>query len=328
MDRIWLWIGINVLILVMIAIDLLVFHRQAHEVRAREAAAWSAVWIVVAVLFGAGVYAFIGRQTGLEYFAGYLIEKALSVDNLFVFVLIFSVLRVPPEYQHRVLFWGILGALVMRGTMIAAGTFLIAQFHWVLYVFGTFLVITGIRMAAGVEHDVDPAHNPVVRWVRRIVPVTPGYHGQKFFVRLEDRGARRLAATPLFIALVLVETTDLVFAVDSIPAVFAVTQDPFIVYSSNVFAILGLRALYFLLADVVHRFQYLKVGLSVVLVFVGVKMLIADFYKVPIGLSLAVIAVVLGTATIASVLWPRPASRATPPGPLASPRQPARHELP
>jgi tellurite resistance protein TerC len=327
MDRIWLWIGVNALVLAMIAIDLLVFHRRAHEVRAREAAAWSMVWIVIAVLFGAGVYTFMGRQTGLEYFAGYLIEKALSVDNLFVFVLIFSVFRVPPQYQHRVLFWGIVGALVMRGTMIAAGTLLIAQFHWILYVFGAFLVITGVRMAAGVEHDVDPAHNPVVQWVRRLVPVASEYHGQKFFVRLESGGARRLVATPLFITLVLVETTDLIFAVDSIPAVFAVTQDPFIVYSSNVFAILGLRALYFLLADVVHRFQYLKVGLSVVLVFVGVKMLIADIYKVPIGLSLAVIAVVLGTATIASLLWPRPASPATPPNPLAPPREPARREL-
>jgi tellurite resistance protein TerC len=301
----WLWIGFNVFVLVMLAIDLFVFHQDAHEVRAREAAMWSVTWVALAVLFGCGVYAFMGRDAGLEYFAGYLIEKALSVDNIFVFVLIFGFFRVPRRYQHRVLFWGILGALVMRGAMIAAGAYLIEQFHWVMYVFGAFLVFTGIRMATRMEHDIDPASNPVIRLVRRLIPVTAMYDGQKFFVRQEVGGVRRLCATPLFVVLALVETTDLIFAVDSIPAIFAVTQAPFIVYSSNVFAILGLRALYFLVAEVIHRFHYLKLGLSVVLIFVGAKMLMTDVYEVPIALSLAIIVAVLTTATAASLLWPR-----------------------
>jgi tellurite resistance protein TerC len=306
MEQTWLWIGFNAFVLVMLAVDLLVFHKDAHEVRVREAATWSIVWVTLALLFGVGVYVFMGRASGLEFFAGYLIEKALSVDNIFVFVLIFGFFRVPKRYQHRVLFWGILGALVMRGAMIAAGAYLIAQFHWVIYVFGAFLVVTGIRMATKVEEDIDPASNPVIRVVRRLVPVTTDYAGQKFFVRREVGGTPRLMATPLFVVLALVETTDLIFAVDSIPAIFAVTQQPFIVYSSNVFAILGLRALYFLVADVIHRFHYLKVGLSAVLVFVGTKMLITDFYAVPTVLSLAVIVAVLGVATAASLLWPQP----------------------
>jgi tellurite resistance protein TerC len=304
MDQTWIWIAFNAFVLAMLAVDLFVFHRHAHEVRAREAAAWSAVWVAMALLFGGGVYAFMGRDAGLEYFAGYLIEKALSVDNIFVFILIFGFFRVPAEFQHRVLFWGILGALVMRGALIAAGAFLIEQFHGVMYVFGAFLVFTGIRMATHVEHDFDPAKNPVIRLVRRLVPVTPAYHGQQFFVRQDDGQVRRLFATPLFVVLVLVETTDLIFAVDSIPAIFAVTEDPFIVYSSNVFAILGLRALYFLLADVIHRFRYLKAGVSLVLVFVGAKMLVADLFHVPIGLSLAIIVGVLASAVGASLLLP------------------------
>jgi tellurite resistance protein TerC len=305
MEQTWLWIGFNIFVLVMLAVDLFVFHKDAHEVRAREAGIWSAIWVALAVSFGGGVYAFMGRDAGLEYFAGYLIEKALSVDNIFVFVLIFGFFRVPKQYQHRVLFWGILGALLMRGAMIAAGAYLIEQFHWVMYVFGAFLVFTGIRMATTLEHDIDPASNPVIRIVRRLIPVTATYEGQKFFIRQDVGGSRRLFATPLFVVLALVETTDLIFAVDSIPAIFAVTQEPFIVYSSNVFAMLGLRALYFLLADVIHRFHYLKVGLSVVLVFVGAKMLMADIYDMPIGWSLAVIVAVLSVATTASLLWPR-----------------------
>ena len=304
----------------MLAVDLLVFHREAHEVRVREAATWSLIWIALALLFGAGVYKFMGRDAGLEYFAGYLIEKALSVDNIFVFVLIFTFFRVPARYQHRVLFWGILGALVMRGVMIAAGAYLIQQFHWVIYVFGAFLVFTGVRMAMHSEHDLDPESSLVNRLIRRVVPVTNEYHGQRFFVSDQAAHRSRLVATPLFIVLVLVETTDLIFAVDSIPAIFAVTEEPFIVYSSNVFAILGLRALYFLLGDVIRRFHYLKVGLSVVLVFVGLKMLAADVYKVPIGVSLAVIALVLGVATIASWLWPRTPSQSEEYQPLATPR--------
>jgi tellurite resistance protein TerC len=306
MDQTWLWVAFNAFVLVMLAIDLLVFHKEAHEVSSAEAAAWSVVWVALALAFGAFVYTFMGAEAGLEYFAGYLIEKALSVDNIFVFVLIFGFFRVPRRFQHRVLFWGILGALLMRGAMIAAGAYLIEQFHWVMYVFGAFLVFTGIRMATQVEHDIDPESNGVIRLVRRLFPVTPLYHGQKFFVREEVGGRLRLAATPLFVVLALVETTDLIFAVDSIPAIFAVTQNPFIVYSSNVFAILGLRALYFLLVDVIHRFHYLKVGLSVVLVFVGLKMLAADVYKVPIGLSLGVIMLVLTASVWASLQWPRP----------------------
>jgi tellurite resistance protein TerC len=305
MDQFWLWIGFNAFVLAMLAVDLFVFHKEAHEVRAAEAAGWSVLWIALAVLFGAGVYRFMGPQAGLEFFAGYLIEKALSVDNIFVFVLIFGFFRVPPRYQHRVLFWGILGALIMRGGMIAAGAYLIQHFHWVIYVFGAFLVFTGVRMAIQKEHGLDPDSNPAIRLIRRVMPVTRAYHGQKFFVREHVAGRLRLAATPLFVVVALVETTDLIFAVDSIPAIFAVTQDPFIVYSSNVFAILGLRALYFLLAEVIDRFHYLKLGLSVVLVFVGLKMLAADVYKVPVGVSLAVIAGVLGVAVAASWFWPR-----------------------
>jgi tellurite resistance protein TerC len=293
----------------MLALDLLVFHREAHEVRAREAAVWSLAWVMLALLFGAGVYTWMGREAGLEYFAGYVIEKALSVDNIFVFVLIFGLFKVPARFQHRVLFWGIFGALVMRGAMIAAGAYLIEHFHWITYVFGAFLAFAGVRMAMNAEPHIDPSTHIVTRLIRRLVPVTPDYVGQKFFVRQEVGGTMKLCATPLFVVLALVETTDIVFAVDSIPAVFAVTERPFIVYTSNVFAILGLRALYFLLADVIDRFHYLKLGLSAVLVFVGVKMLIAHFYKVPIGASLAVICFLLAASTAASLVWSKPASQ-------------------
>jgi tellurite resistance protein TerC len=304
-DQLWLWIGFNAFVLVMLALDLGVFHRQAHEVSMKEAGAWSALWVSLALVFNFGVYHFMGPQAGLEFLTGYLIEKALSVDNIFVFVLIFSYFNVPARYQHRVLFWGILGALLMRGAMIAAGAVLISEFHWIIYVFGAFLVVTGIRMAMQTERAIDAQKNPVIRLVRRFVPVSEAYHGQKFWVRAEVAGRLRLVATPLFVVLVLVETTDLVFAVDSIPAIFAITQDPFIVYTSNVFAILGLRALYFLLAGVIHRFHYLKLGLSAVLVFVGTKMLLTDIYKVPVGLSLGIIALVLASSIVASLMMPK-----------------------
>lgn len=307
MDQIWLWVGFNAFVLVMLAVDLGVFHREAHEVSIREAGAWSALWIALALVFNFGVYRFLGAEAGLEFLAGYLIEKSLSVDNIFIFVLIFSYFQVPPRYQHRVLFWGILGALLMRGGMIAAGAALIREFHWIIYVFGAFLVVTGIRMGTQTEHAIEPESNPVIRLVRRFTRVTDQYHGQKFFVRQEVAGRMRRVATPLFVVLVLVETTDLIFAVDSIPAIFAITTDPFIVYTSNVFAILGLRALYFLLAGVVHKFHYLKLGLSVVLVFVGGKMLLTDVYKIPIGLSLGVIALVLAISIAASLLFPKAA---------------------
>ncbi len=255
------------------------------------------------------------------------VEKALSVDNIFVFVLIFSYFGVPPRYQHRILFWGILGALVLRGAMIFAGAYLIQRFHWVTYVFGAFLVITGIRMAFQDEQDIDPEKNPVIKLVRRLVPVTNRYHGQHFFTRepIGPRGRMRGVATPLFVVLLLVETTDIIFAVDSIPAIFAVTQNPFLVYTSNIFAILGLRALYFLLAGVIRTFHYLQLGLSVVLTFVGVKMLAAEWYKVPIGLSLAIIATVLALSVIASWLFPK---HEDPPIPQRDDRQPATHEAP
>ena len=312
LNELWPWIGFNLFVLAMLAVDLFVFHKEAHEVSLKEAAAWSTVWVALALLFGGGVYVFMGPEPGLEYLAGYLIEKALSVDNIFVFVLIFSYFGVPPRYQHRVLFWGIIGALVMRGAMIGAGAYLIKQFHWIIYVFGAFLVFTGIRMARQTEHAIEPEANPVIRLVRRLMPVTSIYHGQRFFIREEVGGQLRRVATPLFVVLVLVETTDLIFAVDSIPAIFAITQDPFIVYTSNIFAILGLRALYFLLAGVIHKFHYLKLGLSVVLVFVGAKMLAVDIYKVPVALSLGVIALVLATSVVASLAWPKEATARSP----------------
>ncbi len=241
------------------------------------------------------------------------IEPGLSVDNIFIFVLIFAYFGVPPKYQHRVLFWGIVGALLMRGAMIAVGAYLIHEFHWVIYIFGAFLAFTGLRMATQTEHTIDPEANPVIHLIRRLLPVTGVYHGQRFFVREAPAPGQpiRLVATPLFVVLVLVETTDLIFAVDSIPAIFAITDDPFIVYTSNVSAILGLRALYFLLAGVIHKFHFLKLGLSVVLIFVGAKMLVTDLYKVPVGISLAVIALVLGTAAGASLKWPKEAEEHT-----------------
>jgi tellurite resistance protein TerC len=319
MDQLWLWVGFNAFVVAMLAVDLLIFHKDAHEVPAREALTWSVIWIALALLFGVGVSYVFGREAGLEYFSGYLIEKALSVDNIFVFVLIFSFFRVPPRYQHRVLFWGILGALLMRGAMIAAGAYLIQQFHWIIYAFGAFLVFTGIRMARHDERDFDPDSTLAMRLIRRLVPITREYHGQHFFVRERAGRITRVVATPLLAVLVLVETTDLIFAVDSIPAIFAVTREPFIVYSSNVFAVLGLRALYFLLAEVIQRFHYLKIGLSVVLVFVGSKMLVADLYQVPIGVSLGVILLVLGASVTASWWWPRIPTDEKKTAPLAAP---------
>jgi tellurite resistance protein TerC len=304
-SNIWLWVGFNAFILALLAIDLGIFHRKAHVVSVREAAIWSVVWVTLSLIFNYGVYHYLGHERGLEFLTGYLIEKALSVDNIFVFVLLFSYFRVPAKYQHRILFWGILGALIMRGTMIVAGAMLIARFHWIIYVFGAFLVITGIRMAFHDEEDIEPESNPVLKIVRKVLPVTNKYHGQAFFVREERHGHLRTVATPLFIVLVLVETTDLIFALDSIPAIFAVTTNAFIVYSSNVFAILGLRALYFLLAGIIDKFHFLKLGLSVILVFVGVKMLIVDIYKIPIGISLAVIAAILTISVVASMLFPK-----------------------
>ena len=293
----WLWAGFNLFILAMLALDLGVFHRKSHEVSIREATIWSLVWVTLALVFNAGLWFFRGSEPAIQFFTGYLIEKSLSVDNIFVFALLFSYFAVPPVYQHRVLFWGILGALVMRAAFILAGAALLAKFHWIIYIFGGFLILTGIKMAIFRNAEMDPGKNPVLRLVRRLIPVTHEYRDDHFFVR--EKGM--WMATPLFLVLVLVETTDLIFAVDSIPAIFAVTNDPFIVYTSNVFAILGLRSLYFVLAGVMQKFSYLKLGLAGVLVFVGVKMTLVDVYKIPSAVSLGVIATILAISIIASL---------------------------
>jgi tellurite resistance protein TerC len=301
---IWFYIAFNAFVLAMLALDLGVFHRKAHVVRPREAALWTAAWVSLALLFCAGLWIFEGTHTAVLFLTGYLIEQSLSVDNIFVIVLIFSYFGIPPKYQHRVLFWGILGALVMRGTFIGLGTLLVSKFHWVLYLFGAFLIVTGIRMAIRQDEEFDAEQNPVMRLARRVLPVTAHYDGQKFFT--VENGKR--AATPLFLVLILVEFTDLIFAVDSIPAIFGVTTDPFLVYTSNVFAILGLRSLFFLLAGVVDKFHLLKYGLAIILTFVGVKMVIADFYKVPVVASLVVILTVLAGSIAASLLFPQAAT--------------------
>lgn len=297
-STIWLWVGFNLFVLLMLAVDLGVFHRRPHAISKREALAWSVAWIALSLLFNLGLWHFRGGEKALEYFTGYLIEKSLSLDNIFVFLMIFSYFGVPDRYQHRVLYWGILGALVMRGGMIAGGAALLSWFHWMVYLFGGFLVFTGIRFARHSQVSVNPEANPVLRLVRRILPVTRDFHEQRFFVR----EGNRWWATPMLVVLVMVESSDVVFAVDSIPAIFAITRDTFIVYTSNVFAILGLRALYFLLAAVMPMFRYLNVGLGVILSFVGVKMLLSEVYPIPILFSLGVIAVILAV-TLGASLW-------------------------
>lgn len=308
--QVLLWVVFNLFVLAMLGLDLKVFHRKAHEVKIKEALVWSAIWITMALLFNLGIYLWRGPETALEFLTGYLIEKSLSIDNIFVFLLIFSYFRVPASYQHKVLFWGILGALVMRAILIAMGITLIQKFHWVIYLFGTFLILTGIKMAFEKDKEIHPERNPVVRIFRRFMPVTDDYEGDKFFAKK----AGRSLATPLFIVLLVVETTDLIFAVDSIPAIIAITGDPFIVYTSNVFALLGLRALYFALGGVMQRFHYLHYGFAIILVFVGIKMLLADIYKIPIGIALGVIASVLFISVIVSVVRPRKAKFNPAPG--------------
>ena len=301
------WIGFNVVVLAILALDLGVLHRRSEKVSLKQAAIWSTIWVVLSLCFAASIYLTMGKERGLEFLTGYLIEYALSVDNIFVFVLIFTYFNVPEKYQHRVLFWGIIGALVLRGVMIVAGSALVTRFAWTLYIFGAFLVITGIRMALQKDAAAyNPERDPVLRLARKLIPVTKEYHGKSFFVR-EPRpgGGTRLAATPLFIVLLIVDTTDVVFATDSIPAIFAVTRDPFIVYTSNICAVLGLRALYFLLAGIVDKFVYLKLGLSLVLVFIGAKMLLEGLFHIPIGISLGVVALVLASSIAASMKWPR-----------------------
>jgi tellurite resistance protein TerC len=296
--NLWGWVGFNAFVLVMLALDLGVFNRKAHSVSLKEALTWSIVWITLALLFNLGLYFVSGTEAALQFLTGYLIEKSLSVDNIFVFVLLFSAFGVPAAYQHRVLFWGVLGALVMRGILIAVGATLIEDFHWIIYVFGIFLIITGVRMGLHKETEVHPERNPVLKLVRRFLPVTEDYEGQRFIVRRDGR----TLVTPLLLVLVTIETTDLIFAVDSIPAIFAVTTNAFIVYTSNVFAILGLRSLYFVFANIIDKFYYLRIGLAVILSYVGVKMVLTDIFHIPTTLSLLVIALVLAAAILAS-LW-------------------------
>ena len=315
----WTWAAFLALIVALLALDLFVFHREAHEVTFREATLYSAFWIGLGLAFGVVIFFWMGPTAGGEYLAGYLIEKSLSVDNIFVFALIFTYFGVPAKYQHRVLFWGILGALVFRAIFIAGGVALLDRFHWTIYVFGAFLVLTGIRMAVHKHEEIHPERNPVLRLFRRVMPMTPGYRRQRFVLR----EAGRLVATPLMAILVIVETTDIIFAVDSIPAIFAVTREPFLVFTSNAFAILGLRALYFMLAGMIARFVYLKFGLSVVLVFVGLKMVVSELYKVPIWASLVFIGTVLTAAIVASLAKTAPVASSHPDGSRDAPRDPA-----
>ena len=296
-----LWSIFNVFIVAMLIVDLVVLHKEDEPVSIKEALYWTAAWIVLALIFGIGVYYYMGTQTALDYYTGYLIEKSLSVDNIFVFLLVFTYFKVPDEFQHKVLFWGIFGALVMRLIFIFTGVALIERFHWIIYVFGGFLVFTGIKLAMEKDKEVHPERNPVLILVRRFFPTTKNYHGSKFFIRKMGR----LIATPLFIVLVVIETTDLVFALDSIPAILAITRDEFIIYSSNAFAILGLRALYFAVSGIMRLFHYLHYGLSLILIFVGIKMLLSDFYHIPTPYALVFIGGTLAISVIASILYPK-----------------------
>lgn len=285
----WVWIFFHVVVVIMLAIDLGIFHRSAHEVKFKEAVSWSIVWIVAALAFNVLILVLWGAVPALHFFTAYLVEKSLSADNIFVFAVIFSYFAVPPAYQHRVLFWGIIGAVLMRALFIFAGIQLLEMFHWMIYVFGAFLVYTGVRLARRNEEQVQPEHNPVLRLAQRVLPITPTYHGQRFLVK--ENGTWK--ATPLLLTLLVVESTDVMFAVDSVPAVLAITPESFIAYTSNIFAILGLRALYFVLAGLIQRFRYLHIGLAVILVYIGCKMLISDLFKIPALVSLGIVALVL-----------------------------------
>ncbi len=294
----WLWFGFVAFVLAMLALDLGVFHKKDHEVGVKEALTWTAVWISLAMLFNAGIYYWFGSERALEFLSGYVIEKALSVDNIFVFIVVFSVFAVPAKLQHRVLLWGILSALVLRAVFVVLGAALLSRFHWLGYVFGAFLVFTGVKLLVQREGEVDPRTNPLFRLFRRVMPSVDEFHEGHFTI--VQAGKRY--ATPLMLVLIAIETTDIVFAMDSIPAIFAVTRDPFIVFTSNIFAILGLRALYFALAGMMDKFHYLKIGLALVLMFVGAKMLLAGVYHIPVWASLAVIAALLAGSVIASLL--------------------------
>ena len=306
----WMWAGFGVFVVIMLAIDMFALGRKgAHKVGAREALIWSVVWFSLAMLFGAALWAWLDHTSGraiadaraMEYLTGYLLEKTLAMDNIFVFVMIFSYFSVPLEYQKRILVYGVLGAIILRALMILVGAWLIAEFHWVLYVFGAFLLITGIKMFVFADHEPNLATNPLLKWLRQHMRITDHYHADKFWIT--QNGVRWF--TPMFLVLVLIEFSDVIFAMDSIPAIFAVTDDPFIVFTSNIFAILGLRALYFLLADMAERFHLLKFGLALVLIFIGTKMLIVEWFKVPVAVSLGVVVAVLGTSMLLSLIATR-----------------------
>jgi len=296
--NIWFWVGFNIFVLLMLALDLGIFHKTHHVVSVKEALIWSGIWIFFALCFNGFIFYIAGETKALEFLTGYLIEKALSVDNIFVFVLIFTYFQIPPKYQHKVLFWGIIGALIMRVIFIFAGVALLEKFHWTIYIFGSILIYTGIKMLNQSDKKIEPDKNPIIKIFKKIVPTTDQLHEDKFFIKQNQRNT----ATPLFVVLIMIEITDLVFAVDSIPAILAVTQDHFIVYTSNVFAILGLRSLYFALANIIERFKYLAVGLSIILIFVGIKMVTIDFFKIPIQYSLMIIVVILSGSMLFSLL--------------------------
>lgn len=297
---IWIWLLFNVVVIGLIVLDLGVFHRKVHTESIRESAIWTIVWTLVALVFNAGIYFYAGGEPALSFLSGYVIERALAVDNIFVFMMIFTAFSVPQVLQYRALFWGIIGAIVLRAILIATGTVIIERFEWVLYFFGAFLVVTGLRMLRNEEKEIDPGNHPVVRLLRRIVPVTHEYRGARFLIR--SKGS--LVVTPLFVVLAVIAVSDLVFALDSIPAIFAITQDPFIVYTSNILAVLGLQAMYSMLGGIIEKFHLLKYGLAAVLAFVGIKMLAAGFYHVPIGLSLGIIVTMLTISIIASRIFP------------------------
>ena len=297
----YVWIGFIAFIILLLVVDLGVFHRKSHEVKIKEALIWTGVWILLALIFNYGVYVFMGNEKAVEFLAGYLIEKSLSIDNLFVFIMLFTFFDVKPQYQHKVLFWGIIGALIMRAIFIFSGVILISKFHWIIYIFGAFLIFTGIKMLVQKDEKVSPDKNPLVRLFKKLFPVTETMHGDKFFVKINAK----TVATPLYIVLLVVEFTDLIFAVDSIPAILAISNDSFIIFTSNVFAILGLRALYFALAGITKLFHYLKYALSAILVFVGIKMLIVDLYKIPVTYSLFAIVAMLLIAILFSYILPK-----------------------
>lgn len=309
MDSIYFWILFNAFVLLMLGLDLFVFHRNAHEVKIKEALLTSLFWIVLALGFNVIIYFWQGEQPAIEFLTGYLIEKSLSVDNLFVFILIFNYFKVPLKYQHNLLFWGVLGALVLRAIFILVGVALIAKFHFLIYIMGAFLIFTGIKMAFSQDNDVDPEHNPLVKFASKHLRITKTPVGGKFFVKQEGK----LYATPLFLVLIMIESTDVVFAADSIPAILAISKDPFIVYTSNVFALLGLRALYFALAGIMQLFHYLHYGLSLILAFIGVKLLLSDIYHIDMRYALLAVGGILTISIVASLLFPKKDNELPPP---------------